>query len=160
MTSSTGGRLFARAYSHSFTKFVVVGAIGVVVNEGLLIALQAAGVYLLLASASAIEASIISNFFLNDLWTFRDRRSGRMAVRLAKFNVLMLAGLVVNTAVLDVGVDYFGMAAAIANLFGIGAAFIVRYALSVRYAWMRMESIEEGHPAPFSKPMAVPNTER
>ena len=156
MTSNPSGGFIARAYSHSFTKFLVVGAIGVVVNEGLLLALQAAGVYLLYASASAIEVSIISNFFLNDVWTFRDRRSGHVAVRLVKFNVLMLAGLVVNTAVLDVGVDYFGMAAAVANLFGIGAAFVLRYALSVKYAWMRLESIEEGRPAPFSKPMAAP----
>ena len=80
--------------SGHFIKFGIVGAIGIVVNEGLLILFQSMGVYLLYAGAVAIEISILSNFILNDLWTFRDRRSGSAAVRLVKFNVLMLAGLV------------------------------------------------------------------
>ena len=128
----------------SLVKFGIVGGVGVVVNEGLLILLQRAGLYYLLAGAIAIEISILSNFALNDSWTFRDRRSGKMTTRLARFNVLMLAGLVVNLAVLDVGTSYLGLAAAISNLVGIGAAFILRYALSVKYAWMRTEEIETG----------------
>lgn len=136
--------LLARTYSTSFLKFIVVGGIGVVVNEAILLALQDAGLYLLYASAVAIELSILSNFFMNDLWTFRDRRSGRMTRRLVTFNVLMIIGLVVNIAVLDLGVAEFGLSAAIANLFGIGVAFILRFALSIRYAWMRTASIEEG----------------
>lgn len=128
----------------SFLKFSIVGATGVVVNEGLLIAFLSMGIYLLYASAAAIEVSILTNFILNDLWTFRDRRSGHFAVRLVKFNALMLVGLAVNLAVVDVGTFYFGIAAAIANLVGIGAAFILRYVLSVKYAWMRTESIEGG----------------
>lgn len=139
----------------SMVKFAVVGGIGVGVNEGLLLALQGAGIYLLYASVVAIEVSILSNFMLNDLWTFRDRRSGRLVVRLAKFNALMLVGLVVNTAVLDIGVDYLGQTAAIANLVGIAVAFAVRYALSIKYAWMRTESIETGRPA-ASRPLGLP----
>jgi dolichol-phosphate mannosyltransferase len=158
MTDSGKSRFFATAHVHSFSKFAIVGATGVVVNEGLLIAFQSMGVYLLYASAAAIEVSILSNFALNDLWTFRDRRSGHFAIRLVKFNVLMLAGLVVNLVVLDVGTAYFGIAAAIANLVGIGAAFILRYALSVKYAWMRVESVEVGQAAPISGPLASPET--
>ncbi len=150
MTSSKS-KFLSLDYYNSFIKFAVVGGIGVVVNEGLLLVLQGTGMYLLYASTIAIEVSILSNFFLNDLWTFKDRRSGRMASRLVKFNVLMLAGLVVNAAVLDVGVDY-GMSAAIANLIGIAVAFAVRYALSVRYAWMRTETIETGE-STFPRPL-------
>jgi len=148
---------FSLAYFHHFIKFGIVGAIGVVVNEGLLILFQSEGVYLLYAGAVAIEISILSNFILNDLWTFRDRRSGHAAVRLVKFNVLMLAGLVVNLAVLDVGTVYFGIHYAIANLVGIAAAFFLRYALSVKYAWMRTENIVDGV-APASAPLASPRT--
>lgn len=159
MTSANGPSVFSQAYHHHFTRFAIVGAIGVAVNEGLLILLyQSMGVYLLTASALAIEISILSNFVLNDLWTFRDRRSGHAAVRLAKFNALMLAGLAVNLAVLDVGTGFFGIAADIANLAGIALAFVLRYALSVRYAWMRLESIEEGQAAPMPEPLAGPRT--
>ncbi len=135
----------------------MVGLIGVGVNEGLLIFLdKSMGVNLLAAGAIAIEVSILSNFVLNDLWTFRDRRTGRAAVRLAKFNALMLAGLVVNLGVLDLGTAYLGIDAAVSNLVGIAAAFFLRYALSVKYAWMRVESIEEGQPAGVDKPLAGP----
>ena len=125
------------------------------VNEGVLLALQAQGIYLLYASTVAIEVSILSNFVLNDLWTFRDRRSGSAWSRLVRFNLLMLAGLVVNASVLDIGVDYFRMTAAVANLVGIGVAFVVRYFLSIRYAWMRIENIPGGQAqAPGSPPIS------
>lgn len=146
--------MLGSSYS-SFVKFMIVGATGVVVNEGLLLAFQSWGIFLLYASAAAIEISILSNFVMNDLWTFKDRRSGHFAVRLAKFNALMLIGLVVNVAVVDVGTLYFGFAAAMTNLVGIGAAFLLRYALSVRYAWMRTESIEgaTAEPSPVATPL-------
>jgi len=148
MTSSSKPPIFSLSYLQHFIKFSIVGAIGVVVNEGLLILIKSTGVYFLTAGAVAIEISILSNFVLNDVWTFRDRRSGSAAVRLVKFNVLMLAGLVLNLAILYAGVDYFGMTAEVANLVGIAAAFLLRYALSVRYAWMRIERVEEARPAP------------
>ena len=144
MASNVTSRLFTLDYYRPFIKFSIVGATGILVNEGLLLLFQSMGAYLLLASTAAIEISILTNFIMNDFWTFRDRRTGSFAGRLVKFNLLMLAGLVVNAAVLDIGVDYFGMMAAIANLFGIGAAFFLRYVLSVKYAWMRVETVEEG----------------
>ena len=159
MTSNNKTSVFSQAYHHHFTRFAIVGAIGVVVNEGLLVLFyQYMGVYLLTASAVAIEISILSNFVLNDLWTFRDRRSGNPAVRLVKFNALMLAGLAVNLAVLDVGTAYFAIAADVANLVGIALAFLLRYALSVKYAWMRLESIEEGRVTMVPEPLAGPQT--
>jgi dolichol-phosphate mannosyltransferase len=157
MTSRSSSSVFSQAYHHNFVKFAVVGAIGVVVNEGLLILIGLMGVYYLIAGAVAIEVSILSNFVLNDLWTFKDRRSGKATTRLVKFNVLMLAGLALNLAVLYAGVDYLGMIPEVANLVGIAAAFFLRYALSVRYAWMRLESIEEGQP-PIPQPMKGPQT--
>jgi dolichol-phosphate mannosyltransferase len=157
MTSTGKRSIFTLAYFRSFIKFNIVGLTGVFVNEGLLIALQSVGVYLLTASAIAIEASILSNFVLNDFWTFRDRRSGHLVVRLVKFNVLMLAGLVVNLGVIYVATSYFGIAAALANLGGIAAAFLLRYGLSVRYAWMREENIEgAAQSIPVTEPIEGP----
>jgi dolichol-phosphate mannosyltransferase len=158
MTSRSNPSVLSQAYHHHFVKFAIVGAIGVGVNEGLLILIRSMGVYYLTAGAVAIEVSILSNFVLNDLWTFKDRRTGSAAVRLAKFNLLMLAGLVLNLAILYAGVDYLGMIPEVANLVGIAAAFLLRYALSVKYAWMRLESIEEGPAAPTAQPSAGPET--
>lgn len=141
-SKNTKKRVFTIDYFRSFIKFNIVGLTGVVVNEGLLIALQSTGVFVLTASAIAIEVSILTNFLLNDFWTFKDRRSGHFSVRLVKFNLLMLLGLVVNLIIVYAGTTYFGVAAALANLVGIAAAFLLRYELSVKYAWMREEVIE------------------
>src|ERR1035437_1531207 len=92
MSSTSRSKFFTLPYFRSFIKFSVVGVTGIIVNEGLLIVLQSRGVYFLYAGIVAIEISILTNFVMNDLWTFRDRRSGHFAVRLTKFNVLMLAG--------------------------------------------------------------------
>jgi len=147
-------RVFSLDRWLSFIKFNIVGLLGVFVNEGVLLLLALGGVYYVYASALAIEVSIVSNFILNDLWTFRDRRHGHIAVRLLKFNGLMMIGLVVNLAILYVGTTYFQIHYAISNLIGIGAAFLVRYELSVRYAWIRKEEISV-EPPTSSSPMAA-----
>ena len=126
-------------YWRHFIKFNVVGLTGVFVNEAVLLMLASGGLYYLYASALAIEVSILTNFVLNDLWTFRDRRHGHIAVRLAKFNGLMIIGLAVNLAVLYACASYLGIYFALSNLVGIGVAFLVRYWLSVKYAWIKKE---------------------
>lgn len=55
-------------------KFAMVGAFGVLVNEGLLFVLtELLGIHCLLSAFLSIECSILSNFTLNDLWTFKDQ---------------------------------------------------------------------------------------
>ena len=130
---------FNLGYWQRFIKFNLVGLTGVLVNEGLLVLFVSSGVYYLYASAIAIEASIISNFVLNDLWTFRDRRHGHVVARLLKFNGLMLVGLAVNLAILYLGTDIMNINYAVSNLLGIAVAFLVRYWLSVKYAWIKKE---------------------
>jgi putative flippase GtrA len=147
------GKVFSLDRWLSFIKFNLVGLSGVLVNEGVLLLLALDGVYYVYASALAIEVSIISNFILNDFWTFRDRRHGHIAGRLLKFNGLMIIGLVVNLAILYVGSTYFQIHYAISNLIGIGAAFLVRYELSVRYAWIRKEEVSM-EPSTADSPMA------
>ncbi len=132
-------KMLSLGYWRRFIKFNVVGLTGVFVNEGLLILLTSGGVFYVYANAVAIEVSIVSNFILNDFWTFRDRRHGHAATRLLKFNGLMLLGLVVNLAITYAGTDYFAVNYLLSNLVGIGAAFLVRYWLSVKYAWMKKE---------------------
>jgi dolichol-phosphate mannosyltransferase len=132
--------MFTLDYWRRFIKFNIVGLSGVVINEGLLILLVSYGLYYVYASAVAIEVSIISNFVLNDIWTFRDRRHGHPVTRLLKFNGLMLVGLAVNLGILYFGTDYLGINYAVSNLAGIAVAFVVRYWLSVKYAWIKKEA--------------------
>jgi len=152
MEPSTRMSKFSLGYWRRFIKFNLVGLTGVLVNEGLLVLLVSGGVYYIYASAVAIEVSIISNFFLNDLWTFRDRRHGHAATRMLKFNGLMLVGLGVNLAILYLGTDFMSINYAVSNLVGIAVAFLVRYWLSVKYAWMKKEEESVQPPGPNGPP--------
>jgi len=124
-------------YWMRFIKFNIVGLTGIFVNQGILMLLTSLGLYYLYSGIIAIEVSIISNFFLNDLWTFRDRRSGHILKRLVKFNILMLIGLVINLLILYALTELASLHYTISNLFGIGIASIARYLMSIKWAWLQ-----------------------
>ena len=65
-------------------RFGLVGLSGAAVNTGILWGLVwGLGLPVLLASALATEAAILSNFLLNDRWTFRTAaHQGRLLRRL------------------------------------------------------------------------------
>jgi len=73
-------------------RFGLVGLSGVGVNLCALAIFSALGLISTLASALAIELSILSNFVLNDRWTFSDRRSGPWWARALRFQLVSLVG--------------------------------------------------------------------
>ncbi len=123
--------------SEEFVKFCFVGASGVIVNMGIFIALtRAAGVILELASPVAIEISILSNFALNSLWTFRERRpTASLLRRLARFHVVALTAGVVNYVTLLALVRLLGVWDILANLVGIAVGTVINYAMNSLWTW-------------------------
>lgn len=83
--------------SKTFLKFCAVGAAGVAVNLVSFTLLMNGGMNKYLASPIAIELSIISNFLMNNYWTFahRDNDDG-VHIRGLKFNVVSFAALAVS----------------------------------------------------------------
>lgn len=80
-----------------FLKFGLVGLSGVVVNLLFFALFRSWDLSDLLASPLAIECSIIWNFLLNNIWTFRERRgASRFAVRGLKFNAISLLSLLIS----------------------------------------------------------------
>jgi putative flippase GtrA len=105
--------------SARFAKFCAVGASGVVVNVGCLALLaDALVVQPNLAAALSIEISINTNFLINELWTFRDRRgpSGGVARRWARFHAVSFVGAVLQWSV------FVALNAILAWILGAGAA--------------------------------------
>lgn len=120
---------------HRFLKFLFVGGIGLIVNEGILWFLtEKGGLFYLFSSLIAIEASIISNFILNDIWTFKKERKGLFIVRFFKFNVSRLASLLINFFVLWL-LTSFGLHYLISNLIGIAIATFFTYTTSLLWVW-------------------------
>ena len=87
-----------RLTSHrTFIKFSLTGLSGVVVNLGSFHLLLQLGLHRYLASPIAIELSIISNFLINNYWTFADRElAGGRQIRGLKFNLVSLLALGVS----------------------------------------------------------------
>ena len=81
----------------TFIRFSVTGLSGVFVNLGSFHLLMELGVHRYLASPIAIELSIVSNFLINNYWTFADRvPGGGKRIRGLKFNVVSLLSLAVS----------------------------------------------------------------
>ena len=143
LDSKTLQKILTLRYWIRFIKFNIVGLTGVFVNEGILMLLTNLGLYYIYSSIVAIEISIISNFMLNDIWTFKDRRSGHILKRFVKFNILMLVGLVINLLILYVLTDLASLHYTISNLFGIAIASIARYLMSIKWAWLQPQKKAE-----------------
>jgi len=122
-----------------FTKFCLVGLSGVGVNMGLLWLLtEFGGLDYRLASPISIEMAIISNFTLNDYFTFPDRRTRgekSFLMRLAKFNLVSLAGLGINLAVLWLLTETLGIYYLLSNLCGIALATVWNYLVNSLWTW-------------------------
>jgi dolichol-phosphate mannosyltransferase len=117
-------------------KFGAVGASGVGVNLALLyLFTDVAGLHYAASAFIAIEASIISNFLLNDRWTFRDRRDNKVWPRLLRFNTVSAAGIGVNMGIMALLVEVAGTHYLMAEILAILCAFIWNYTLSSRFVW-------------------------
>lgn len=118
-------------------RFGIVGTSGVLVNYAMLIALvELLGLNRLIAVALANETAILSNFFFNNLWTFRDvGREIPFLQRALRYNVLGLGGLLVSVTVLGVLTYGFGMQYLLANAFAIGTAMTWNYLSNARWTW-------------------------
>jgi len=117
------------------TKFVVVGGIGTVLNTlALLLFSRWVGLPLAAASALAVEIAAVSNYLLNDSWTFAARTPTFR--RFAKFNVAVVMGLALNVFTVWF-LTRLGLYFLAANLVGIVAGFSVNYAFSVSWVWGR-----------------------
>jgi len=113
-----------------FGKFAVVGASGIVVNQGCLALLTLVfGVAVKWAGAIAIELSILNNFLLNNFWTWRDRRQQPFWRKLLKYHLVTSVSGGVNYAVL-LTLTHFGMHALVANLVGIGLGMVINFLLN------------------------------
>jgi putative flippase GtrA len=114
-------------------RFAAVGIVGVGVNMlGLQALFGLAHLPLLVASLTSAELAVVSNYILNDRWTFGRRRLSM--VRFAMFNLSSAVALLLNVALLSVlvasGTHYL-----LANLVGITAGAAWNFCASACWIW-------------------------
>jgi putative flippase GtrA len=118
-------------------RFGLVGLSGVAVNTAILwLLVGGAGLPVLLASLLATEAAVISNFLINDRWTFRAQTQHcAFLSRLLRFNAVALGGMAITSAVLSALLAYGHFHLLLANLFAVAAAMAWNYAVNSRWTW-------------------------
>ena len=133
-------------------RFGLVGASGVVVNQGLLMLLHGKlGAPLLVSSAVAIECSILSNFLLNSKWTWRHDYGRSLRAWLEKairyHAATALSAFVGNIAVLMLLVRVFDVDYRLANLVGIAAGAALNFLAGEFWIFARRVPRAEADPA-------------
>jgi dolichol-phosphate mannosyltransferase len=126
-----------------FLRFAVVGLSGVVVDMGLLYLLSdpaMLGWGLTRSKLIAAEVAIVNNFVWNDMWTFGDlakdqRRFGQRIKRFAKFQLVCLMGLVLNTVLLNLQFNLLGVNRYVANAIAIAVVTAWNFWLNMKLSW-------------------------
>lgn len=93
-----------------------------------------------LASAIAIELSIISNFILNNFWTFASRADDtHLGLKGLKFNLVSFVALGVSFTTFFILTHFFGFTSRgqelIAQAIGIIPATVMNYFLNSYWTW-------------------------
>ncbi len=106
--------------TQKFLKFGSIGLFGFIINKvGLDVfakllnnLIQAVGVRNTAANALAAEISIISNFILNNLWTFKNEKliwGAKLVKKFATFNLgSVVSGIIIPSIVIGLGTQTFG----------------------------------------------------
>lgn len=164
ISRSASSALQRLSISPTFAKFVIVGAIGYLVNQfslfllydsplsGLLpakgtsISLLLAthpDVRLLIASAVALEVAIMSNFFWHERWTFKDRAKNRPPLlRFLSFNSTSFGSPLIAFATINVLTPVFGLSPYISNTIGIGLGAAWNWTMNSLVIWPRAREEE------------------
>jgi putative flippase GtrA len=85
-----------------FTRFLTVGAVGTLLDFGLLSLLKALGLPTLVSNSVSFTAGVVNNFTWNRQWTFADAKQAGWQRQLAQFVLVSLVGLALNNAIVVV----------------------------------------------------------
>ncbi|HLD24531.1 MAG TPA: glycosyltransferase family 2 protein [Patescibacteria group bacterium] len=126
-----------------FGKFAVVGTIGFIINTIILEMLVRSGFHPAIGSALGAECAIISNFTLNNNWTFRGRKiSGlKMIPKFLQFNATSFGALLIQSGTVALGTLLFGREIyRWFYLLGVGIGMLWNYLMYSRVIWKHPKS--------------------
>lgn len=93
---------------HQFSRYIAVGTIGFVVDAALLWMLMEWGLDAYLARGISFPVAVFTTWYLNRLWTFRDRPGSAIAKQLYRYFAIQSFGLILNLAVYALTISLLG----------------------------------------------------
>ena len=136
--------------SARFIQFGLVGLTGLIVDMGFLYLLSdesRLGLPLTCSKIIAAELAVINNFLWNDCWTFWDIScqqpwKRQRLKRLIKFNLICLAGLVLNVLLLNIFFKIFDFNQYLANFLAIILVTLWNFWFNLKLSW-RVTEIDQ-----------------
>ncbi|MFC7235331.1 GtrA family protein [Halosegnis marinus] len=127
-----------RATVERLGQFVTVGALATGLQTGLLwLFTDVGGLYYLLAAVIAIEITILSQYVVNNAWTFAERSNdgADFLSGMLRTNLVRGSAIPIQTGLLWLFVTYGGLGVLLANLCAILPSGVYRYVLDARWTW-------------------------
>ena len=117
----------------SLTKFLLAGVIGLVVENGVLFLMFDYGsVNLFISKLVALEAAIVTVFFINDNFAFSE--FDKKAFAILRTNLVRAGGTLISFSGLYIGVE-LGFHYMIANTIGVGLGSMFNYYFERLKTW-------------------------
>lgn len=128
-----------------FIRFGVVGFSGVFVDLAVFYLLRSVGLGLTRSTILSAEVAILNNFLWNDLWTFGDisrnqRRRRQTLKRLLKFNLVCLAGVVLQALIVNLLFNVLGVNQYLAKLIAIAIVTFWNFWINLKLSWRVTQS--------------------
>ena len=142
---SSTGSTFAGFPVSRLMQFALVGGAAAALQSGLLwLFVEVGGLYYLLGSVIAIEITIVTQYVVNNAWTFADRANQGDAFLggLLRTNVVRGSAIPLQTALLYVFVTWGGLGYLLANLCAIVPSGVYRYVLDAKWTWQSVSPEE------------------
>ena len=132
--------VFSKKELKRFIKYCIIGITGIIVNTTVLFVFtDKLSMFYLLSSAMAYEISIITNFILNDIWTFNENvmqnRSHNFLTRAMYFNWAMIIGAIFGIFLLYIFTEFLSIDYLVSNIISICIVTIWRYYASITMVW-------------------------
>jgi dolichol-phosphate mannosyltransferase len=123
-------------------KYAMVGAIGTLVNTAVLYGLtNYFGIYYLISSIIGIELSLLSNFILNDKWTFSGEKfQHSWKWRLIQYHFISMFGAILLIACEYLFTDKLHVYYVVSNIMGIMLVFILNFILNRYTTWKSIDN--------------------
>lgn len=128
--------------SKTFIKFGCVGTVGFIINTVGLEILVYLGIHPAIAAAVGGEGAIISNFLLNNFWTFKHRKldSKNLIPKFLHFNLTSFGALLIQSLTIWFGTSFFGFGSyRIFYISGIGIALFWNYLMYSKVIWSKKQ---------------------
>lgn len=122
------------------SKVLVVGTIGFIINTLVLEFLVWLGWHPAVGSAVGAELAIVSNFTLNNIWTFRERKieGYRRLGKFLQFNLTSVGAIIIQAGTVWLGTAISGLSTyRLFYILGVGIGLIWNYTMYSKVIWKK-----------------------